>query len=182
MSEKGTLYFFTGLAGAGKTTIGGLFYRRLKARRGNVILVDGDQIRAAHIPGLSRGSVERSPKAYTTQARLMGAKRMFPWCRLLTDQGFDVVCCSISLYDEVRDWNRKYIENYKEIYIKASWDTLVRRKARLYASDEKNVVGVDLPYDEPQNPDFVVENDGQETPEEIVARMEAAFFPEETEA
>ena len=46
MSEKGTVYFFTGLAGAGKTTIGGLFYQRLKARKNNVFLADGDQVRS----------------------------------------------------------------------------------------------------------------------------------------
>ena len=40
--EKGTVYFFTGLAGAGKTTIGGLFYRRLKAKKLNVFCMDGD--------------------------------------------------------------------------------------------------------------------------------------------
>ena len=43
--KKGTVYFFTGLAGAGKTTIGGLFYRRLKERKSNVFLADGDQVR-----------------------------------------------------------------------------------------------------------------------------------------
>lgn len=43
--EKGTVYFFTGLSGAGKTTLGGLFHRRLKQRKPNVILLDGDLIR-----------------------------------------------------------------------------------------------------------------------------------------
>ena len=43
--DKGTVYFFTGLAGAGKTTVGGLFFRRLKATKPNAVLLDGDQIR-----------------------------------------------------------------------------------------------------------------------------------------
>ena len=42
MEKKGTVYFFTGLAGAGKTTVGGLFYRRLKEKKPDAILVDGD--------------------------------------------------------------------------------------------------------------------------------------------
>ena len=42
MNEKGTVYFFTGLSGAGKTTIGGLFHQRLKATKPNVVLLDGD--------------------------------------------------------------------------------------------------------------------------------------------
>ena len=43
--QKGTVYFFTGLAGAGKTTIGGLFYQRLKVVRTNAVLIDGDKNR-----------------------------------------------------------------------------------------------------------------------------------------
>ena len=43
--KKGTFYFFTGLAGAGKTTIGGLFYRRQKGKRNDILLFDGDATR-----------------------------------------------------------------------------------------------------------------------------------------
>ena len=66
MGEKGTVYFFTGLAGAGKTTIGGLFHRRLKARKPNVILADGDKMR---IITLSTG--------YSTQERRDRALQSF---------------------------------------------------------------------------------------------------------
>ena len=45
MKKKGTVYFFTGLSGAGKTTIGGLFYRRLKEKKNDLVLLDGDQLR-----------------------------------------------------------------------------------------------------------------------------------------
>ena len=45
MEHKGTVYFFTGLSGAGKTTLGGLFYQRLKATKPNVVYLDGDAIR-----------------------------------------------------------------------------------------------------------------------------------------
>ena len=47
MEKKGTFYFFTGLAGAGKTTIGRLFYQELKKRQDNILLFDGDIIRSA---------------------------------------------------------------------------------------------------------------------------------------
>ena len=87
-----------------------------------------------------------------------------------------MVMCSISMYDEIRDWNRANIQNYREIYIKVTRDTLYRRdQKKLYSSGAKEVVGVDLPYDEPKTPDAVVENDGQETPEVIVKRLEKQF-------
>lgn len=165
MREKGTVYFFTGLAGAGKTTIGGLFYRELKAQKPNVFLADGDQTRS--IFGRS---------GYSTEARKDAARRGFRLWRELAEQGIDVVVCSIAMYREIQQWNRENIENYKEIYIRVTRETLYRRdQKQLYSSGRKEVVGVDLPYDEPQDADVVVQNDGQETPEEIVTRLRSMF-------
>ena len=167
MNEKGTVYFFTGLSGAGKTTIGGLFYRRLKAKRNDVVLLDGDQLR--------RLSINKSSD-YSTEKRKQGAFYNFEMCKMLADQGIDVVLCSISMYSDCRNWAREHIEKYKEIYIKVTRETLYRRDQKgLYSSGAKNVVGVDLPCEEPESPDIVIENDGQETPEEIVARLEKTF-------
>ena len=47
MEHKGTVYFFTGLSGAGKTTVGSLFYQRLKNTKPNAVYLDGDEIRVA---------------------------------------------------------------------------------------------------------------------------------------
>ena len=67
MDEKGTVYFFTGLSGAGKTTIGGLFYRRLRLQKPNVFLLDGDRYRREVCEDLG----------YTDQDRLKAARRGF---------------------------------------------------------------------------------------------------------
>ena len=162
MEGKGTLYFFTGLAGAGKTTLGGLFYRRLLERKPDAVLIDGDQSRMAS-----------GHHDYSTESRLAGAKRLFSRCKALTDEGLDVVCCSISMYEEVRAWNRANLEHYREIYIKVTMETLFRRDQKgLYSTGAKQVVGVDLPWDEPQCPDAVIENDRDEPPELLVDRVE----------
>ena len=167
MSEKGTLYFFTGLSGAGKTTLGSLFYRRLRARNPLVTLFDGDQIRTMF-----------TSSGYSMEDRLRVARHIFPLYQVLTDQGISVVCCSIAMFDEIRDWNRAHIENYREIYIKVNMETLYHRDQKgLYSSGAKQVVGVDLPFDEPKRPDLIIENNGEETPEEVVRRIEAALFP-----
>ena len=169
MREKGTVYFFTGLSGAGKTTIGRLFYEHLAARKENVVLKDGDGMRIA----------PEGQSDYSTEARMRRARNRFAQFRELAGQGTDVVFCSIAMYDEVRAWNRANIENYKEIYIKVPMEILYRRdKKGLYSSGAKDVVGVDLPWDEPKNADIVIENDGSETPEEIVRRIERIFFGE----
>lgn len=167
MDKRGSVYFFTGLAGAGKTTIGGLFYRRLKARRNDVVLLDGDQLRRLS---------HNKHSGYTTQERRAGAYFNFEMCNMLAEQGIDVVLCSISMYSDCRAWARENIQKYCEIYIKAKRETLRRRDQKgLYSSGAKNVVGVDLPCEEPERPDFIIENDGQETPEEIVERLERAL-------
>lgn len=164
--DKGTVYFFTGLAGAGKTTIGGLFYRQLKKQKPNVFWADGD-----HVGGVFGHS------GYSMEIRKEAARRGFRLWRELAEQGIDVVVCSIAIYDEIRSWNRENIENYKEIYIKVSRETLYRRDQKgLYSTGCREVVGVDLPYDEPQNSDAVVQNDGAESPEEIVDRLQTILF------
>ena len=165
MDKKGTVYFFTGLSGAGKTTIGGLFYRRRKAKRNDVVLLDGDQIRPVYNEDIG----------YDDASRLQGAHRTFRVANMLAEQGIDVVVCSICMYSAVRAWNREHIANYREIYVKVKRETLLRRNQKELYSSGKNVVGVDLPFDEPKNPDHIVENDGLETPEAIVDRLEAVL-------
>lgn len=85
MEHKGTVYFFTGLSGAGKTTVGSLFYQRLKNTKPNAVYLDGDEIRVAF--GEDVG--------YTNDERLRWAGRIFRVCKLLSDQGdefFALLC------------------------------------------------------------------------------------------
>lgn len=176
MKETGTVYFFTGLAGAGKTTIGSLFYKRLKERSPDAVLFDGDQLRGAAGDFCVKTGAILKEDRYTTEARRAGAYNTFQTCKELADKGRDVVVCSISMYSDVRRWNREHIENYREIYVKVTRETLYRRdQKKLYSSGTKNVVGVDLPYDEPGHSHVVIQNDGEETPEAIVNRLAAEF-------
>ncbi len=167
MENKGTVYFFTGLSGAGKSTVGGLFYRRLKNTKPNAVYLDGDEIRVAF--GEDVG--------YTQEERLRWAGRIFRVCKLLSDQGIDVVCCSIAMFDTVRRWNRENIPNYKEIYIRVKKETLIRRNQKGLYTSGSNVVGVDLPFDEPKSPDLILQNDGDRTPLELVEEVERIFYP-----
>lgn len=166
--EKGTVYFFTGLAGAGKTTIGGLFYEKLKAVKPDAVLFDGDRER--------KKANTTTPKDYSTKARHDGSFVTFRRCKELAEQGIDCVYCGIAMYADVRAWCRENIENYREIYIKVSMETLRRRNQKgLYSPGVKQVVGVDLPWDEPTSSDVVVENDKDENPEWIVAGLMQNF-------
>lgn len=167
MDNPGTVYFFTGLSGAGKTTVGGLFYHRLKSTKPNAVYLDGDEIRLAF--GEDVG--------YTHEERLRWAGRIFRVCKLLSDQGIDVICCSIAMFDTVRRWNREHIPNYKEIYIRVKKETLIQRNQKGLYTAGHNVVGVDLPFDEPKSPDLILQNDGDRTPLELVEEVERKFYP-----
>lgn len=160
--SKGCCYWVTGLAGSGKTTIGSILYKYLKKTSGNTVYLDGDTLR----------EVLNAEKAYTREDRIKLAFLYSRFCKMLTDQGFDVVCTTISMFNDVRSWNRDNLENYCEIYIKVPFDVLVERDQKgLYTGcingDKKNVVGVDQSFEEPRTPDIVLENNGNLTPEEL---------------
>jgi len=126
-------YWITGLSGAGKTTIGRLWYEKLKKRGVPAVFLDGDELRQVFGDDLG----------FTETDRRKSAMRNARLCALLAKQGFTVVCCTISMFDSVRDWNRENIPGYFEVYIKASMDTLRRRDQKgLYSQCERDVAGI----------------------------------------
>ena len=164
------LYWITGLSGAGKTTIGQLFYSRVKASNKNVVFLDGDILRDIFNITEQYSPAERR-KIAMTYSRL---------CKMLTDQGIDVVIATISMFHEVRDWNRSNIENYKEVYIKVPIKVLIDRDqkklySRAFRGEIKDVVGVEaravIEIEEPKSPDIVILNDGSSAPEDIVNQL-----------
>ena len=160
--STGRLYWITGLSGAGKTTIGTALYERLRANKSSVVMLDGDKLRGAY--GDAFG--------YSEEDRRKGALCNAKICHILTEQGIDVVCCTISMYDSVRDWNRTNNEKYTEIYLKVNMETLMKRdKKGLYSSRAENLVGVTMNMEEPKTPDVLVHNDGSESVEDIVERI-----------
>lgn len=159
----GTVYWITGLSGAGKTTIGKLFYEKMREKYPNTVFLDGDAMRKVFGDDLG----------YTREERRKCAMRYSRLCAMLQEQGMNVICCTISMFDSVREWNRANISSYKEIYVKVSMDTLRKRDQKgLYSGvteeKQKEVVGVHMEIEEPKCPDLVLQNDGSLTPEEQV--------------
>lgn len=161
-----TVYWITGLSGAGKTTIGKLFYEKLKKTHPNTVFLDGDILRKVFGDDLG----------YSWEDRKKCAMRYSRLSAMLQEQGMNVICCTISMFDSVRDWNRENIHSYKEIYVKASMDTLRSRDQKgLYSGstfeEQKEVAGIHMEIEEPKCPDLILENDGKTTPEEQVGKV-----------
>ena len=166
-TNKGTVYWITGLSGAGKTTIGGMLYKELRDREKNVVFLDGDILREVY-----------QDTGYSITDRKKLAFQNGRLCRMLSDQGIDVVICVIAMFNECREWNRQNIENYKEIYLYVDMEELIKRdQKQLYSKALKkevsNVMGIDIEFEEPQNPDIYVNNSGgkEGTPEEVLAKI-----------
>lgn len=164
---EGKVYWLTGLSGAGKTTIGRLWYEKLKEAGEQAVFLDGDELRQVFGDDLG----------FTASDRRKSAMRNARLCALLARQGLTVVCCTISMFDSVRAWNRANIPGYFEVYVKVSMDTLRRRDQKgLYNAGKDNVAGVHFQVEEPKSPDLVLENDGQMTPAEQVERLYARIY------
>ena len=162
----GDVFWITGLSGAGKTTIGKLFYEKLKEKYVNTVFLDGDTLR----------EVFGNDLGYSDADRRKCAMRYAKLCDFFQRQGMNVICCTISMFDEIRQWNRVHIENYHEIYVKVSDETLHRRDQKgLYSryqnGEEMELAGYQVGIELPQNPDLVLCNDGGLSAEEQVAKI-----------
>lgn len=171
MKNEGTLYWITGLSGAGKTTIGNRLYYEIKRTKDNVVLLDGDILKQIVDDNVGYSDSERRKRAMK-YARI---------CKMLTDQNICVICCTIAMYDEVRKWNRDNNKRYVEIFLDVPLDILKKRNQKGIYSDYQNgnisnVTGMDLKVEFPKNPDVKILNDGSKTVEEVVRKI-MSFSP-----
>lgn len=170
--KRGIVYWITGLAGSGKTTIGNALYYKLLRKQCPVVLLDGD---------ILKNIVSSEKVGYARDERLARAKKYSLLCKVLSEQGIDVIICTISMFDEIRIWNRNNFEYYIEVFLDVSIEVLRERdKKGLY---QDMVVNNELPgvhYDAefPKNPDIVLNTDGSISVKECVNRIQNISYKE----
>ncbi len=165
MANVGFTIWFTGLSGSGKSTLSVMLQERLGERGRKVEILDGDIVRTHLSKGLT----------FSKEDRDTNIKRIAFVCALLTHHGVATISAAIAPYREARAWARNEIGNFVEVYVKCPIEVCRERDVKgLYKlADEgklKGFTGVDDPYEEPENPELVIETD-KETPAQSVQRI-----------
>jgi adenylyl-sulfate kinase len=152
MTEGFTLWF-TGLSGAGKSTLANLVAQELRNRQHRVEILDGDEVRM----NLSKGL------GFSKEDRDTNIRRIGYVCHLLARNGVIAISAAISPYRDVRDEVRRMHDRFFEVYMKCTIEKLAERDVKgLYkkalAGEIKNFTGVSDPYEEPLNPELVIDS------------------------
>ena len=172
--NKSCVIWITGLSGAGKSTLAQEVVSHLRAEGITVVMLDGDELREIW------GAVAVNADNHGRDRRLALAMQYAQLCRILASQCLIVVIATISLFREVHAWNRSNLPGYFEVYLKVPMEELRRRDPkgiyrRFAAGELIHVAGLDLPIDEPEAADWIVDFDPErsvtELAEDLLTRL-----------
>ena len=164
-AHQGFTLWFTGLSGAGKSTISGIIEKRLREAGARIEVLDGDVVRE----NLSKGL------GFSKEDRDINIRRIGFVCELLSRNGVIAMVAAISPYRAVREEVRSRIANFVEVYVECPLEVVAGRDVKgLYkkaiAGEIPQFTGVSDPYEPPLHPEVVVHSD-RESPEESANRV-----------
>lgn len=165
LQQSGVTVWFTGLSGAGKTTISSALEKVLLSQGYKVEVLDGDVVRQNLTKGLG----------FSKEDRDENVRRVGFVASLLSRNGVIVLVSAISPYRNIREQMRQRIDNFVEVYVNAPLDVCERRDVKgLYqkarSGQIKNFTGIDDPYEPPLNADIECRTD-LESLEESVSKV-----------
>ena len=165
--HRSVVLWFTGLSGSGKSTLAHAVEEKLYQKGCRTFVLDGDNVRH----GLN------SNLDFSEPGRTENIRRISEVSKLMLESGLIVMTAFISPFNKDRNEARKLISNddFIEIYCKASLETCEARDVKgLYkrarAGKIKNYTGVDSPYEEPENPELII-NTNDETLENSASKI-----------
>ena len=164
---KSCVLWFTGLSAAGKSTLANSLCQQLHGIGVKSYVLDGDNIRH----GLNKNL------GFSQEDRRENIRRIGEVANLFVDAGLMVVTAFISPYREDRDNIRKLVkeDEFIEVFVKCSLSECERRDPKgiykkVRAGEIKEFTGISAPYEEPENPEIVLETDKM-TEEECVESL-----------
>ena len=171
LAQKGVVLWFTGLSGSGKSTIANEVAYKLHQQNKMSYVLDGDNIRH----GLNKDL------GFSPEDRNENIRRISEVAHLFADAGVIALTAFISPYQQLRDFCRGLLPEgrFFEIHCKAELDTCEQRDPKgLYkkarAGEIKQFTGIDAPYEEPKNPEIVLDTDAynvEECAEQVIDKL-----------
>ncbi len=167
--HKGFTLWFTGMSGAGKSTISRLLELKLRQLGAQVEVLDGDVVRTHLSKGLG----------FSKEDRDENVRRIGFVCELLARHGVIAIAAAISPYRDVRDEVRARIPNFIEVFVECPVEVLAERDVkglyrRALAGEIPQFTGISDPYEPPLSPEVTV-NSSQETPQQSVEKIWATL-------
>tara|TARA_B100001093_G_C26541997_1_gene890722 strand:+ start:237 stop:761 length:525 start_codon:yes stop_codon:yes gene_type:complete len=149
------IIWFTGISGSGKSTFGKFFFKKFKKLKKNTIFFDGDEFRKIFLDDIK----------YTLKDRDKNALRLTSLVKYLSEQNINIIISANITSQRFRDWCRRNIKNYFEIFIDVPLNILLKRDnknlyKRAIKKKIKNVVGIDIKFIKPKKPDYIMNNAG----------------------
>ncbi|HLC50084.1 MAG TPA: adenylyl-sulfate kinase [Candidatus Nanoarchaeia archaeon] len=153
--ESRTIWFI-GLHCSGKTTIANRLASILRQKKNSVVVLDGDEVR----------KTISSDLGYSLKDRNAHMKRIADLCHIITENGVLCIACVASPTHESRDYAKKILRKITTVYVRCPIDVCEQRdvkghykKARKNEEGFENFLGVTLKFEEPENPDVVLDTD-----------------------
>ena len=149
-SSRSFVIWCTGLPSSGKTTIASMLEPKLKQFGLNAEILDGDILRKELSPDLG----------FSKEDIYTHARKVIFLCKLLQQNRIVSIVSAVSPHKEIRNFIRREVGNFVEVYVKCSLDTCIKRDCKgLYkkAINGKmhNLIGLQIPYEEPVNPEVI---------------------------
>ena len=138
------IIWLIGISGSGKTTLAKELKRYFDKRNIKSYIIDGDLVRDFFDRDLG----------YSKKERIENIKRVIISAKVLEENGIIPIVANISPFEELRNFARKKFDKYIEIYLKRDLENI---KNKDFVYSDKNVVGVDLEFEEPKNSDLVID-------------------------
>ena len=158
--------WLTGLSGSGKTTIARTIEDALKSMNRSVVVLDGDEIRRHLSPDLG----------FSKRDRELNVERVAYLSHILSRSGIITIVALISPFRTSRDYARKLIGDFVEVWVNCSLETCKKRDSKgLYAKvmtgEITNFTGIDQNYEIPFNPEIILDTDKETSPLQCSQRI-----------